>query len=165
MKSLWLIGRLTGHASYKGRLFLITLGVSPPISLKIRGSLCLPHNIQLLIIWKRLLGISRRFHSVLKSAEEHRRIFPEPPLISFMRCKNLKDILVRARLSNEEIEGNNNRGYFRCGKSRCQVCEVMCNCDKFHSKTNSTEYRINCALNCDSPNVAYLLECTVCGVQ
>ena len=28
-------------------------------------------------------------------------MFPEPPFIAFRRCKNLKDILVRARLSTE----------------------------------------------------------------
>ena len=28
-------------------------------------------------------------------------MFPEPSLLAFRRCKNLKDILVRARLSNE----------------------------------------------------------------
>ena len=27
------------------------------------------------------------------------------------------------------------------------------------------EYRINYSFNCDSSNVVYLLECTVCGVQ
>ena len=33
-------------------------------------------------------------------------MFPEPPLIAFRRCKNLKDILVRASLNNE---GNGGR--------------------------------------------------------
>ena len=35
----------------------------------------------------------------------------------------------------------------------------------FHSNIDSREYRINYLLNCDSSNVVYLLECTVCGVQ
>ena len=30
---------------------------------------------------------------------------------------------------------------------------------------DSREYRINYSFNCDSSNVVYLLECTVCGVQ
>ena len=38
---------------------------------------------------------------MLTNSEEHGRVFPEPPLIAFRRCKNLKDILVRARLNNE----------------------------------------------------------------
>ena len=35
---------------------------------------------------------------MLSVSEEHRRVFPELPLVSFKRCKNLRDILVRAKL-------------------------------------------------------------------
>ena len=31
-------------------------------------------------------------------SEEHRWVFPKLPLVSFKRCKNLRDILVRAKL-------------------------------------------------------------------
>ena len=41
----------------------------------------------------------------------------------------------------------------------------MSNSEHFHSNVDSREYRINYAFNCDSSNVVYLLECTVCGVQ
>ena len=61
-------------------------------------------------------------------------MFPEPPLIAFRRCKNLKDILVRARLNKEGNGGTGKKGCSRCGKSRCQVCNVMSNSEHFHSK-------------------------------
>ena len=41
----------------------------------------------------------------------------------------------------------------------------MSNSEHFHSNIDSREYRINYSFNCDSSNVVYLLECTVCGVQ
>ena len=41
----------------------------------------------------------------------------------------------------------------------------MSNSEHFHSNIESREYRINYSFNCDSSNVVYLLECTVCGVQ
>ena len=41
----------------------------------------------------------------------------------------------------------------------------MSNSEHFHSNIDSQEYRINHSFNCDSSNVVYLLECTVCGVQ
>ena len=109
--------------------------------------------------------VARRLHPMLTNSEEHGRVFPEPPLIAFRRCKNLKDILVRARLSNEGNGGTDKKGCSRCGKSRCQVCNVMSNSEHFHSNIDSREYRINYSSNCDSSNVVYLLECTVCGVQ
>ena len=109
--------------------------------------------------------VARKLHPMLTNSEEHRKVFPEPPLIAFRRCKNLKDILVRARLSNEGNGGTDKKGCSRCGKSRCQVCNVMSNSEHFHSNVDSREYRINHSFNCDSSNVVYLLECTVCGVQ
>ena len=58
---------------------------------------------------------------MLTVSEEHREVFPEPPLISFRRCKNLKDLLVRAK-QYEVGEGDVNKGGCTpCGKSRCQV--------------------------------------------
>ena len=86
-------------------------------------------------------------------------------MIAFRRCKNLKDTLVRARLSNEGNWGTDKRRCCRCVESRCQVCNVMTNSEHFHSNVDSREYRINHSFNCDSSNVVYLLECTVCGVQ
>ena len=41
----------------------------------------------------------------------------------------------------------------------------MSNSEHFHSNIDSREYRMNYSFNCDSSNVVYLLECTVCGVQ
>ena len=51
-----------------------------------------------------LRNVARRLHSMLTDSE-HRAVFPEPPLIACRRYKNLKDILVRARLSSEGNRG------------------------------------------------------------
>ena len=109
--------------------------------------------------------VAGRLHPMLAKSEEHSKVFPEPPLIAFRRCKNIKDILVGARLSNEGNGGTDKKGCSCCGKCRCQVCNVMSNSEHFHSNVDSREYRINYSFNCDSSNVVYLLECTVCGVQ
>ena len=94
---------------------------------------------------------------MLTKSEEHREVFPEPPVIAFRRCKNLKDILVRARLSNKGNGGNDKKGCSRCGKSRCQVCNFMSNSEHFHSNIDSREYWINYSFNCESSNVVYLV--------
>ena len=109
--------------------------------------------------------VARRLHPMLTNSEEHREVFPEPPVVAFRRCKNLKDILVRARLYSGGDGGHDKKGCSRCGKSRCQVCSVMSNNSYFHSNVTNREYRINYSFNCNSSNVVYLLECTVCGVQ
>ena len=91
---------------------------------------------------------------MLSNSEEHRAVFPEPPVTAFRRCKNLKDMLVRARLTNDN---NDKRGCSRCKRSRCQVCKSMSNSDSFHSHVTNKEYKINFSFNCDSSNVVYLL--------
>ena len=39
--------------------------------------------------------MARRLHPMLTNSEEHREVFPEPPLIAFRRCKNLKVLMQR----------------------------------------------------------------------
>ena len=85
---------------------------------------------------------------------------PGPPyfLAALALCPSKgRDLATPLRLSNEGNEGTDKKGCSRCGKSRCQVCNVMSNCDHFHSNVNSREYRINYSFNCDSSNVLYLL--------
>ena len=94
------------------------------------------------------------------NSEEHREVFPEPPLIAFRRCKNLKDILVRARFNSEGNGGTDKKGCSRCGKSRCQVCNVMSNSEHFHSNIDSREYRINYSFKSDSSNIRFRLVST-----
>ena len=77
--------------------------------------------------------LERRFHPMLTKSQDHREVFPEIPVIAFKRYKNLKDPLVRARLSVEGNRRTDERGCFRCGKSRCQVFNVMNNSEHFHS--------------------------------
>jgi len=45
-----------------------------------------------------MIRVVHNLHHMLKSTEELRKVFPDPPFIAFRRCKNLKDILVRSKL-------------------------------------------------------------------
>ena len=112
-----------------------------------------------------MMKLVQKLHSMLKCTEEHRKVFPESPFIAFRRCKNLKDILVRSKLYNVDNGVCDSKGCSPCRKSRCQVCKVMCSATTFISRVTNKEYRINFSFNCDSSNVVYLLECSVCGLQ
>ena len=50
---------------------------------------------------------------------------------------NLQDILVRTRLSREGSEGTDKKAFSRCGKTRCQVCNVVSNSGHFRSSIDS----------------------------
>ena len=62
---------------------------------------------------------------MLTASEEHRKVFPGPPLISFKHCKNFMSILVRAKLYWVGEGDVNKRDYTPCGKSRCVVCDLL----------------------------------------
>ena len=94
--------------------------------------------------------IARDLHSLLANSEENRVVFPEPPVTTFRRCKNLKDVLVRTRLTDNN---NDKRGYSRCKKSRCPVYKFMSYSNSLHSGITNKEYKIYISLNCDLSHV------------
>ena len=52
-----------------------------------------------------LYGIFRELQQIVGLSDSFLRsdsVMPEPPMISFRRCKNLKDHLVRSKLSKEK---------------------------------------------------------------
>ena len=56
---------------------------------------------------------------MLKSTEEHRKVFSEPTFIAVRRCKNFKDILVQSKLYGWDKGDCDSRGCSLCDKSRC----------------------------------------------
>ena len=77
--------------------------------------------------------------SYATNSGRHREVFPKPPLIAFKRCQSLQEILVRARLSNEEHGGGgaDKKGCHHRGKSRRQVCDAMRISENIYSDKNS----------------------------
>ena len=90
-------------------------------------------------------------------------MFPQQPLVAFRRASNLKDSLVRAKLP--PVEGGSVKGFFRCGKSSCQVCRFMSEGDCFVCHSTGKEYNKGSRFDYDSSGVVYLLGCEVCGMQ
>ena len=57
-------------------------------------------------------------------------------------------------------------GNFRRGTNRCVVCkDHMKEGDTFTSHSNSTSHQIRGNITCSTPNVIYLISCSVCGIQ
>ena len=63
-----------------------------------------------------MMRMVQKLHPMLKSTDEHRKVFPEPPFIAFRRCRNLKDTFVRSKLYNVENGA--------CDKRGCSLWEV-----------------------------------------
>ena len=99
---------------------------------------------------------------MLTPDREHVDVFSQIPIVGFRRAKSLKDILVRAKLPQKD----NETGCGKCGSSRCDVCNYLEASRTFSNKNASKEYEIRKgALNCNSTNVIYLMQCKVCSLQ
>ena len=69
-----------------------------------------------------LYGIFRELQQIVGLSDSFLSVMPEPPMICFRRCKNLKDHLVRSTLPRiKETVG----GMFKCGSKKCKVCHNL----------------------------------------
>ena len=102
-------------------------------------------------------------HLLLTPDQEHQKVFHKVPIIGFRRAKNLKNFLVRAKVSPVQ----KNEGFCGlCKKSRCEICEHIVSIDSFKSTTTQrTYFIIPPDLKCSSHDVVYLLTCKTCSKQ
>ena len=99
-------------------------------------------------------------HILLTPNKEHRKVFPDVPVVGFLNGKSLKDYLVRAKLSKLEESGKREP----CGKKSCLVCDSISTSTTFTTEACQETFKIQKGpLNCDSEKVLYLLKCKVCG--
>ena len=63
--------------------------------------------------------------------KEHKKVFPEVPIVGFRNCQSLKDYLVRTALPKMDNAG----GSQQCGKCTFQVCDHIITINIFTRKT------------------------------
>ena len=86
-------------------------------------------------------------------------VFPEPSLTAFRRQKNLRDLLLRARVPGPPRlhELRVKRGMAQC-EAPCTACPYVKRMKQIRISENSY-WHINREENCTSFNVVYLIEC------
>ena len=105
-------------------------------------------------------SIMEELHILLTPNKEHKKVFPDVPVVGFRNGKSLKDYLVRAKLSKLEESGKCEP----CGKKSCLVCDSISTSTTFTTEACQETFKIQKGpLNCDSEKVLYLLKCKVCG--
>jgi len=80
-------------------------------------------------------------------------------MVAYRRPKNIRDFLVRSKLtSNAPIIGN-----FPCLKPRCKMCKHMNTNINFHDSLQTKFYKTKGHITCDTDHIIYLINCTLCG--
>ena len=119
----------------------------------------LTFNITYYPVFQNVRKILEELHILLAPDKEHKKVFPEIPVVGFSNGKSIKDHLVRAVLPKLDKKG----GSEPCGKKKCQVCDYISTTDHFTTKACGETFKIEDGpLNCDSEKVLYLLKCNVC---
>lgn len=112
-------------------------------------------------VLKSLNAILRRHLPVLYNNERMATVFKEPPMAAFRRPRNLKDMVVRARLDNPLPNG----GFRTCSDKRCLLCKHSEDTDTFRSPVTGRNYKIFGNTSCHTNNCIYLISCKACQKQ
>lgn len=107
-------------------------------------------------------NILRKHYNMLTQSERLKKVFPEPPRVVYRRCRNLRDILTSSKVRSIPIQTT---GCQPCYKPRCKVCVQMTTTTMVRSTANGFSLEIRGDFTCDTENVVYLLECSVCKLQ
>ena len=94
--------------------------------------------------------------NILQSDPETAPIFPNPPLVSFKRDRNLRNSLVRSSLPS-----NLEPGTFNCSRKVCNTCPFINS--KTHIRGPNGSYQVNEHLDCTTSNIIYCITCTLCN--
>ena len=105
-------------------------------------------------------AIMEELRILLTHNKEHKKVFPNVPIIGFQNGKSKKDFLVRATLPKINGSGRCES----CGKKTCLVCDSISTATTFTTEACQKTFKIQSgSLTYDSEKVLYLLKCKVCG--
>ena len=100
-------------------------------------------------------------HILLTPNEEHKKVFPNVPVVEFRNGKSLKVFLIRVTLPKP----NENGRCEPCGKRSCLVCDSISAATTFRTEACQETFKIQSGfLTHHSEKVFYLLKCKVCEV-
>ena len=102
---------------------------------------------------------------ILNYSEKCKAALPDRPLFTTRRGKNLKDMLIKSRLANQQDQDTGNKNKVKpCVNPACQICfEVKMSPAISSISMLSYPTPRNCL--CSTVNVIYLLTCSVCQKQ
>ena len=106
-----------------------------------------------------LNSILAKHSSILNVSERLRRAVSNPPLVTYRRPSNLKNLLVRATFKQRQPSY---KGNSQCRQTRCKTCQHIKSVDKFNSSVTGKIYQVKASANCKTSNVVYVVECNKC---
>ena len=118
----------------------------------------LTFNITYYPAFQNVRAIMEELHILLTPNKEHKKVFPNVPVIGFRNGKSLKDFLVRATLPKLNESGRCEP----CGEKTCLVCDSISTATTFKTEVCQETFKVQSGpLTCDSEKVLCLLKCKI----
>lgn len=105
----------------------------------------------------------KKHHNVMINEDMRlQRCFKEPSIVAFKRSQNLRDLLVRARVSKGKRSSRVVNGFKRCERI-CEMCIRSHNNVKEHTcERTGQSWQISAPITCLTKNIVYRLTCKKC---
>ena len=109
--------------------------------------------------------IKQNWNYMVQKNPELKKVMPAPPRVCFRRPKNLRDMLVRAKLPPLAMVSNvkTKQGFRRCMNSRCQVCPYTVNTPTHTSLHRKKTWNIQNTVDCITSHCVYSVTCHKVG--
>ncbi len=111
-------------------------------------------------------SIKKNWPILADNASTRQTLLPKQVTFGYRRPKNLRDTLVRAKVSKNPppitiIPGTSNV----CSKKQCKICPKIQTSGKIKSQNTGIEYEIKHHVSCESSNLIYVMTCKQCKMQ
>ena len=102
--------------------------------------------------------ILSNWSKILQSDPKMAEIYDKPPLFAYKRDRNLRQLLVRSKLSTCTHQFP--PGTSPCNNPKCKTCPFVSNCTVLQGPKKS--FYIKKHFTCNTENVVYAISCTTC---
>ena len=108
-------------------------------------------------------NIVRKHMHLINDDDKLSQVFPSPPIAAFRRPRNIRDLLVNARV--KPSPDDTQKGCTKCTSKKCAVCPFIVESHKFTSSSTGESFPITSHAHCKSTWVIYLITCKKCNKQ
>ena len=105
--------------------------------------------------------INQHWSYSIKQNPDLKKVLPNPPMVSYTRPTNLRDILVRSQLPpvKKRQDWRRRTGFKKCNMTCCETCPYTKNTTTHKSNLTKKSYPIKEELSCYTENTIYSLTC------
>ena len=105
--------------------------------------------------------VKKHWQVMVDNNQNLKDCFSKPSMVGYRRGKNLKEELIRAKVTKKRKSHRIKNGYKACGQG-CQNCWVSPAATHHRCPRTGRKWKITSPINCNTRNVIYKIYCSKC---